>query len=168
MRVSCVFHLYMYLHLSLPTILCVLWPSQKLVISCIINWTKPQLWLAKCWLINRLLAACGFVLFLIRWDSTCCSLSGVSFFLRPLEIESQFHIIRTKRGNTNLKTSDRSSGRFPKWLRLSRVLEREDCVCVSTHTHSHRQQAPTCQTVVPCIHLQQADNREVRSHKTQW
>lgn len=35
-------------------------------------------------------------------------------YLRPLEIESQFHIIRTKRGNTSPKTSDRSSGRFPK------------------------------------------------------
>lgn len=136
MRISFVFHLYMYLHLSLPTIPCVLW-SSHIVISCIINWSELQLWLGKCWLINRLFPVCGFVLFLIRLDSTCCHLFRCFSYLRPLEIESQFHIIRTKRGNTSLKTSDRSSGRFPKMTASEQSPWGGGlCVCCLTHTHT--------------------------------
>lgn len=170
MRVSFVFHLYMYLHLSLPTIPCVLW-SLHIVISCIINWTEPQPWLGKCWLINRLqrISCLRFCVVSHSVGLYLLHLLRCFCYLQPLEIESQFHVIRAKRGNTRLKTS-------LKW-----PFSKNDCVwaeslrgrtvCVSTHAHSHRQQAPTWSSTYnkqrDQVYSQCAKPSE-RAHKTQW
>lgn len=137
MRVSFVFHLYMYIHFSLPTIPCVLW-SLHIVISCIINWTEPQLWLGKCWLINRLqrISCLWFCVLSHSVGLHLLHLFRCFCYLQPLEIESQFHVIRTKRGNTSLKTSDRSSGRFPK-MTASEQSPWEGGLCVCRLKHNH-------------------------------
>lgn len=106
----------------------------------------------KMWLINRLLAACGFVLFLIRWDSTCCTLSGVSvFFAATWDRITVSH-------NQDKKREHKSKNfRSLKWPFSKMTLSEQSpwegglCVCVDSHTLTQT----TGSNML--VHLQQAE-----------